>query len=82
MSKNEGSVRQQRHNPESLLDLAKCVHEGGKRRLADDTARAATSGDVRDLRCQARALKKYVADLALGNRLLAKSMIAYGGGHE
>lgn len=76
MSKNEGSVRQGRHNPESLLDLAKGLAD--KRRLADDTARAATSGDVQDLRRQARALKKYVADLTLGNWLLDKSMVADG----
>jgi transposase len=39
--------------------------EAGKRRLAGDTARAATSGDVQDLRREARALKECVADLHL-----------------
>jgi hypothetical protein len=43
----------------------------GKRRLAGDTARAATSDEV-----QARALKECVADLTLENLLLKKSMIA------
>ena len=34
--------------------------EAGKRRLAGDTARAATSGEVKDLRREARALKEVV----------------------
>ena len=48
--------------------------EAGKRRLAGDTARAATSGEVQDLRREARALKEAVADLTLENRLLKKRM--------
>src|SRR3984885_16379220 len=43
--------------------------EAGKRRLAGDTARAATSGEVKDLRRQATALKEVVADLTLETRL-------------
>ena len=39
--------------------------EAGKRRLAGDTARAATSGEVKDLRREASALKEAVADLTL-----------------
>jgi transposase len=34
--------------------------EAGKRRVAGDTARAATSGEVKDLRREARALKEVV----------------------
>ena len=45
--------------------------EAGKRRLAVDTARAATTGEVQDLRHEARALKECVADLTLENRLLS-----------
>ena len=56
--------------------------EAGKRRLAGDTARAATTDDVRDLRREASALKECVADLTLENRLLKKSMIADGDGGE
>ena len=52
--------------------------EAGKRRLAGDTARAATTGKVQDLRREACALKECVADLTLENRLLKKSMIADG----
>src|SRR6202040_2704605 len=56
--------------------------EAGKRRLAGDTARAATSGEVKDLRREARALKEVVAEQALDLRLLKKSMIADGDGEE
>jgi transposase len=52
--------------------------EAGKRRLAGDTARAATTDEVKDLRREATALKECVADLTLENRLLKKSMIADG----
>ena len=52
--------------------------EAGKRRLAGDTARAATGDEVRDLRREASAHKECVADLTLENRLLKKSMVADG----
>src|ERR1700678_2065124 len=54
--------------------------EAGKRRLAGDTARAATSGEVKDLRRETSALKEVVADLTLENRLLKKSNNRGGGG--
>ena len=56
--------------------------EAGKRRLAGDTARAATSDEVKDLRREASALKECVADLTLENRLLKKSILADGGDDE
>ena len=56
--------------------------EAGKRRLAGDTARAASSDDVKGLRQEAAALKEVVAELTLENRLLKKSMIADGGDEE
>jgi transposase len=52
--------------------------EAGKRRLAGDTARAATPSEVKDLRREAQALKEVVADLTLENRLLKKSMTEDG----
>ena len=52
--------------------------EAGKKRLAGDTARAATSDEVRSMRGQTQALKETVADLMLENRLLKKSMIGDG----
>src|SRR5271156_5097163 len=56
--------------------------EAGKRRLAGDTARAATTDEGKDLRRQATALKEVVAEQALELRLLKKSMIADGGDEE
>ena len=53
--------------------------EAGKKRLAGDTARAATSDEVKTLRREAAALKEAVADLTLENRVLKKSMIGDGG---
>ena len=52
--------------------------EAGKRRLSGDTARQATSHEVKDLRSEAMALKECVADLTLENRLLKKSMTGAG----
>ena len=56
--------------------------EAGKRRLAGDTARQATSPEVKELRAEAAALKEAVADLTLENRLLKKSMTGAGDGRE
>ncbi len=52
--------------------------EAGKKRLAGDTAREANTGEVKDLRRQARDLKEVVAEQALELRLLKKSMIGDG----
>ena len=46
--------------------------EAGKRRLAGDTARAATTDEVKDLRREARDLKEVEAEQALELRLLKK----------
>ena len=43
--------------------------EAGKRRLAGDTARAATTGEVQDLRRETSVLKECVADLPAGRTL-------------
>ena len=53
--------------------------EAGKQRLAGDTARSATTSEVKDLRRLAQELKEVVAEQALELRLLKKSMIADGG---
>ena len=53
--------------------------EAGKKRLAGDTSRAATTDEVQDLRREARDLKEVVAEQTLEIRLLKKSMIADGG---
>jgi transposase len=56
--------------------------EAGKKRLAGDTERQASSGEVTDLRRQMSGLKELVADLTLENRLLKKSMRGDGGDPE
>ena len=53
--------------------------EAGKKRLSGDTAREASSGEVKDLRREMRDMKDLVADLTLENRLLKKSMLGDGG---
>ena len=52
--------------------------EAGKKRLAGDTAREATSHEVKGLRAEARSLKEALAEQMLENRLLKKSMIGDG----
>src|ERR1700694_4574551 len=52
--------------------------EAGKKRLAGDTAREATSDEGKDLRQEAAQLKEVVAELTLENRLLKKSVTADG----
>lgn len=47
--------------------------EAGKKRLAGDTARSATSDEVKVLRRESRDLKEALADLTLENRLLKKA---------
>ena len=57
---------------------AKEFLEAGKKRLAGDTARSASTGEVKDLRREAHQLKEALAEQMLENRLLKKSMIADG----
>ena len=52
--------------------------EAGKRRLAGDTARAATTDEVKALRQEARSLKEVVAEQALELRLIKKSLNGAG----
>jgi transposase len=52
--------------------------EAGKKRLAGDTAREATSDEVKGLRAEAHQLKELMAELMLENRLLKKSVLADG----
>ena len=49
--------------------------EAGKKRLAGDTVREATSDEVRDLRQEALGLKEVVAELLIENRALKKSVL-------
>ena len=56
--------------------------EAGKKRLAGDTARQATSNEVKALRAEARDLKEALAEQMLENRLIKKSMVGDGGDEE
>ena len=56
--------------------------EAGKKRLSGDTARQATSGEVRNLKREMRDMKELVAELSIENRLLKKSMIGDGEDEE
>ena len=47
--------------------------EAGKKRLAGDTVREATSSEVSELRNENDTLKQVVAELILKNRMLKKS---------
>ncbi len=52
--------------------------EAGKKRLSGDTAREATSDEVKQLRSEATTLKEALAELLMENRLLKKSVIGDG----
>jgi transposase len=53
--------------------------EAGKKRLAGDTAREASSDEVKSLRYEAAQLKEALAETVLENRLLKKSTFGAGG---
>ena len=68
---------------ESLYyNWSKDFMEAGKKRLAGDTARAANTDEVKELRREAKDLKEVVAEQTLELRLLKKSMTGDGGDHE
>ena len=52
--------------------------EAGKKRLAGDIVREATSGEVKELLSENRQLKEVVAEMTLENRVLKKSVLATG----
>jgi transposase len=56
--------------------------EAGKKRLAGDTAREATSDEVKMLRAEARELKEALAEVTLENRLLKKKSDRGCGGYR
>ena len=52
--------------------------EAGKKRLAGDTEREASTSDVKSLRAETSQLKEALAEVILENRLLKKSVIGDG----
>ena len=71
--------RRERLNQNVYYRWSKDFLEAGKKRLAGDTARDATSDEVKDIRAELRQLKEALAETLLENRLLKKSVIADGG---
>ena len=57
---------------------SKDVLEAGKKRLAGDTAREATSDEVKGLHAETHQLKELLAELMMENRLLKKSVLGDG----
>jgi transposase len=52
--------------------------EAGKKQLAGDTVREATSDEVKGLRSENRELKEVVAEITLSNRVLKQSLTGHG----
>src|SRR5437899_7548642 len=52
--------------------------EAGKKRLAGDTSREATSDEGKELKAEARQLKETLAEVLIENRLLKKSVLGDG----
>ena len=52
--------------------------EAGKKRLAGDTAREASSDEVKSLRSESSQLKQMLAELMMENRVLKKSVLGDG----
>ena len=69
---------QGRHHQNLYYRWSKEFLEAGKKRLAGDTVREATSDEVKGLRSEARQLKEALAEVTLENRLLKKSVVADG----
>ena len=76
--KGEDSIasicRKEAIHPTQYYKWSKEFLEAGKRRLNGDTIREATSPEVKDLREENEALKLLVAEIALKNRVLKKSV--------
>jgi transposase len=54
------------------------VHGAGKMRLASDIVRQANTGEVTELRREARGLKEMVAEQKAGTAVAKKSMLGDG----
>jgi len=65
-------------NPNLYYRWSKEFLEAGKKRLAGDTAREATSDEVKSLRAEMAQLKEVVAELLMENRLLKKNVLGDG----
>jgi transposase len=69
-------------SPNLYYNWSKEFLEAGKRRLTGDTEREATSPEVSSLREENVQLKQLVAELALRNRRLKKSLTGSAAGSD
>ena len=65
-------------NPNVYYRWSKEFMEAGKKRLAGDTVREATSDEVKELRAVTAALKETLGEVVMENRLLKKSVLGDG----
>ena len=65
-------------NPNVYYRWSKEFMEAGKKRLSGDTAREATTDEVKELRAEAAALKETLGEMVMENRLLKKSVLGDG----
>ena len=65
-------------NPNVYYRWSKDFLEAGRKRLAGDIIRQATSDEVKGLRQESLVLKEALAELLMENRLLKKSMLGDG----
>src|SRR5262245_56501331 len=63
---------------EPVLPLVEGVLGGGQETARRDTAREATSDEVKELKAEARQLKETLAEVLIENRLLKKSVLGDG----
>ena len=70
--------RREQINPNLYYRSSKEFLEAGKKRLAGDTKREATSDEVKELRAQSVQLKELLAEMMLENRVLKKSVLGDG----
>ena len=68
--------------PSLYYKWSKSFLEAGKQRLKGDTMREANSDEVSELRKENEQLKQLVAELALKNRVLKKSVLGSGSGWD
>ncbi len=65
-------------NPNVYYRWSKEFLEAGKKRLAGDVVREATSDEVKELRAETAALKETLGEVVMENRLLKKSVLGDG----
>ena len=72
------AIRREQINHNLYYRWSKEFLEAGKKRLAGDTAREASSAEVKSLRTDASQLKEMLAKVMMENRLLKKACWGMG----